>query len=361
MVYNEPYAAAAAAGRARRGRRAARDVPVLPVADATGPRAQLLASGVAVNWALRAQELLAAEWGVAADVWSVTSWNELRRDGLDADRHNLLYPGEPARTAYVSDRLAAAPGPVVAVSDYMRQVQDQIRSWVPGDYSSLGTDGWGMSDTRGALRRHFLVDAESIVRADAHRARAARRGTGRVGREGHRDVPAPRPGCGGCGVDGGLGVTARVALVTGGNRGWAGTSRPGSSARPPGRADRPRPGRHDRGRRRDRRGAMPPTSRTRPRCRLTRALAAAGTEPDLLVNNAGVDLEESPLQIREDLLSLQMATNLYGPWLLMRALVPGMVERATAASSTSAASALPSGPAGRAAARTASARQRSTP
>ncbi len=134
-----------------------------PVADATGPRAQLLASGVAVNWALRAQELLAAEWGVAADVWSVTSWNELRRDGLDADRHNLLYPGEPARTAYVSDRLAAAPGPVVAVSDYMRQVQDQIRSWVPGDYSSLGTDGWGMSDTRGALRRHFLVDAESIV------------------------------------------------------------------------------------------------------------------------------------------------------------------------------------------------------
>ena len=95
--------------------------------------------------------------------------------------------------------------------------------------------------------------------------------------------------------------------------------------------------------------------------RLTRALAAAGTEPDLLVNNAGVDLEESPLQIREDLLSLQMATNLYGPWLLMRAFVRGWSSGATAASSTSAASAVPSGPAGRAAARTASARQRSTP
>jgi pyruvate dehydrogenase E1 component len=134
-----------------------------PVADATGPRAQLLASGVAVNWALHAQQLLATEWGVAADVWSVTSWNELRRDGLDCDRHNLLNPGAPPRTPYVTTRLAEAPGPVIAVSDYMRQVQDQIRAWVRGDYASLGTDGWGMSDTRGALRRHFLVDAQSIV------------------------------------------------------------------------------------------------------------------------------------------------------------------------------------------------------
>jgi pyruvate dehydrogenase E1 component len=100
---------------------------------------------------------------VAADVWSVTSWNELRRDGLAVDRHNLLHPDDDQRTAYVSQRLEGRPGPVVAVSDYMRAVQDQIRDWVPGDFVSLGTDGWGMSDTRGALRRHFLVDAESIT------------------------------------------------------------------------------------------------------------------------------------------------------------------------------------------------------
>ncbi|HET8971531.1 MAG TPA: pyruvate dehydrogenase (acetyl-transferring), homodimeric type, partial [Candidatus Nanopelagicales bacterium] len=116
-----------------------------------------------LNWALTAQQLLATDWGVAADVWSVTSWNELRRDGLAADRHNLMHPDQPARTPYVTSKLTGAPGPVVAVSDYMRQVQDQIREWVPSEYSSLGTDGWGMSDTRGALRRYFLVDAQSIV------------------------------------------------------------------------------------------------------------------------------------------------------------------------------------------------------
>jgi pyruvate dehydrogenase E1 component len=128
-----------------------------------GPRAQLLASGVGVNWALRAQELLRDEWGVNADVWSVTSWNELRRDGLATDRHNLLNPDLEPRTAYVTQKLAGRPGPVVAVSDWIRSVQDQIRDWVPGEFVSLGTDGWGMSDTRGALRRHFLVDAESIT------------------------------------------------------------------------------------------------------------------------------------------------------------------------------------------------------
>jgi pyruvate dehydrogenase E1 component len=93
----------------------------------------------------------------------VTSWNELRRDGLAADRHNLLHPLDPPASAYVTQCLAARPGPVIAVSDWMRAVQDQIREWVPGDFVSLGTDGWGMSDTRGALRRHFLVDAQSIT------------------------------------------------------------------------------------------------------------------------------------------------------------------------------------------------------
>ena len=130
---------------------------------ASGPKAQILASGVGVPWALKAQDLLLQDWGVSADVWSVTSWNELRRDGLEVDRHNLLYPEQEPRRAYVTERLAQTSGPVIAVSDFMRAVQDQIASWVPNDFASLGTDGWGLSDTRGALRRHFLVDAESIT------------------------------------------------------------------------------------------------------------------------------------------------------------------------------------------------------
>ena len=128
-----------------------------------GPRAQLLASGVSVPWALEAQKLLREDWGVSADVWSVTSWNELRRDGLKVDRHNFLNPSAAPSTSWVTEKLTGTEGPVIAVSDFMRAVQDQIRDWVPNDFVSLGTDGWGMSDTRGALRRHFLVDAQSIT------------------------------------------------------------------------------------------------------------------------------------------------------------------------------------------------------
>ncbi|TRZ72315.1 MAG: pyruvate dehydrogenase (acetyl-transferring), homodimeric type [Streptomycetaceae bacterium] len=124
--------------------------------------AQILASGVGVNWAIKAQQLLRNDWGVEASVWSVTSWNELRRDGLETDRHNLMNP-EDTRRAYISNKLAGFNGPVIAVSDYMRSVQDQIAPWVQAPFISLGTDGFGLSDTRGALRRHFNVDAESIA------------------------------------------------------------------------------------------------------------------------------------------------------------------------------------------------------
>jgi pyruvate dehydrogenase E1 component len=127
------------------------------------PRAQVLASGVAVPWALEAQQLLRDDWGVAADVWSVTSWSQLRRDGLACDEHAFRNPGSEPRTPYVTQRLAGAPGPVVAVSDYMRQVVDQIAQWVPGDFGSLGTDGFGFSDTRQAARRFFAVDGPSIA------------------------------------------------------------------------------------------------------------------------------------------------------------------------------------------------------
>jgi pyruvate dehydrogenase E1 component len=134
-----------------------------PAAEGDGPRAQLLASGVAMQWALEAQRLLEADWGVHADVWSVTSWNELRRDGLAADEHNFMTPEGDQRVPYVTRKLEGAPGPFVAVSDFMRAVQDQIAPWVPGDFASLGTDGFGLSDTRAALRRHFKVDAASIA------------------------------------------------------------------------------------------------------------------------------------------------------------------------------------------------------
>jgi pyruvate dehydrogenase E1 component len=131
--------------------------------EASRPRAQVLASGVAVPWALRAQEMLGRDWGVDVDVWSVTSWNELRRDALVADEHNFLHPDEDAITPYVTSKLADATGPFIAVSDYMRAVPDQIAQWVPGDWSSLGADGFGFADTRGAARRFFHIDAESVV------------------------------------------------------------------------------------------------------------------------------------------------------------------------------------------------------
>lgn len=140
-------------------------------AKADAPRLQLLASGTAIHWALEAQELLAADWGVTADVWSATSWGELRRDALAADE--ALLRGEQ-QVPYVTQALAGAPGPVLAVSDWMRQVPDQISQWVEQDWSSLGTDGFGLSDTRDAARRHFGVDAQSIVVASL--AQLAKRG-----------------------------------------------------------------------------------------------------------------------------------------------------------------------------------------
>jgi pyruvate dehydrogenase E1 component len=144
-----------------------------------GP-AQILASGVAMPWALRARDLLAADWGVPAAVWSATSWTELRRDALACESWNQLHPSQTPRVPYVTSALSGAwsgaaeagpvagsgpAGPFVAVSDWIRAVPDQIARWVPGPYTSLGTDGFGFSDTRAAARRFFHVDAESIVLA----------------------------------------------------------------------------------------------------------------------------------------------------------------------------------------------------
>ncbi|MCB0931005.1 MAG: pyruvate dehydrogenase (acetyl-transferring), homodimeric type [Mycobacterium sp.] len=125
--------------------------------------AQILASGVSMPEALRAADLLAERWDVAADVWSVTSWGELNRDGLAVEKQLLRHPELEAPTPYVTQVLKKTAGPAVAVSDWMRAVPEQIRPWVPNTYVTLGTDGFGFSDTRPAARRYFNTDAESVV------------------------------------------------------------------------------------------------------------------------------------------------------------------------------------------------------
>jgi pyruvate dehydrogenase E1 component len=168
-VYNEPYPQPPAPDTEGLDEGILRGMyrySALTPPNESSPRAQVLASGVAMPWALNAQRLLAEDWGVAADVWSVTSWTELRRDALACESHNLLKPGDGTRVPYVTSALDGAQGPVVAVSDWIRAVPDQIARWVPTPaYTSLGTDGFGFSDTRPAARRFFHVDAESIVLA----------------------------------------------------------------------------------------------------------------------------------------------------------------------------------------------------
>ena len=127
-------------------------------------RVQLLGSGTILREVIAAADLLESEHGVAADVWSVTSFTELRRDGLDVERWNMLHPlSDEPRRSYVAESLAGHEGPVVASTDYVRAVADQIRQWVPGRYRVLGTDGFGRSDYRKALRRFFEVDRHYVV------------------------------------------------------------------------------------------------------------------------------------------------------------------------------------------------------
>jgi pyruvate dehydrogenase E1 component len=126
---------------------------------------QLFGSGPILNEALKAQQLLAEKYQVPADVWSVTSYNELRREALDVERWNRLHPDQPERTPYVADALRGAEGPIVAASDYMKVVADQIAPWLSGRMKTLGTDGFGRSDNREHLRKHFEVNAESIAAA----------------------------------------------------------------------------------------------------------------------------------------------------------------------------------------------------
>ena len=138
------------------------------LADATTLRPQLFGSGPILREVQRAQQILNEKYGIGCDVWSVTSYSELARDAASVSRWNRLHPGEPPRMSYVERALDGIAGPFISASDNVRLVADQIREWVPGDYVVLGTDGFGRSDTREALRRHFEIDAEWTVYATVH-------------------------------------------------------------------------------------------------------------------------------------------------------------------------------------------------
>ena len=128
-------------------------------------RVQLLSCGTILREAMAAADMLESDYKVAVDVWSVTSFTELRRDGLDCDRWNLLHPDETPRDPYVTKQLAQVDAPVITATDYMKTYGDLIRPWVPQTYNVLGTDGFGRSDTREALRDFFEVDRRWITLA----------------------------------------------------------------------------------------------------------------------------------------------------------------------------------------------------
>ena len=141
-----------------------RGMYLLDVSESPGKiRVQLMGSGTILREVLAAAELLMDDFGIPADVWSVTSFNELRRDALEVERWNHLHPDEPQRLSYVEKCFGDRPGPYIAATDYMKIVADQIQGWVPGNFYSLGTDGYGRSDARKALREHFEVDSRFIV------------------------------------------------------------------------------------------------------------------------------------------------------------------------------------------------------
>jgi len=126
-------------------------------------KVQLMGSGTILREVIAAADLLEADWGVDADIWSATSFTELRREALDVDRWNRLHPLEDQKTCYVEQCLKGRRGPVIAATDYMKAFADQIRKWVPARYETLGTDGFGRSDTRANLRRHFEVDRYHVT------------------------------------------------------------------------------------------------------------------------------------------------------------------------------------------------------
>ncbi|MFT4114126.1 pyruvate dehydrogenase (acetyl-transferring), homodimeric type [Silvibacterium sp.] len=162
-MYNEDYAMPAMPEGSQEG--IIRGIYKLQAAPKGKATAQLFGSGPILNEVVKAQAILAEKYGVQADVWSVTSYNELRRDALSVERWNRLHPAEPAKKPYVIEALGGAKGPIIAASDYMKSIPDSLAPWLLDRLVTLGTDGFGRSDNREHLRRHFEVDAPSIVAA----------------------------------------------------------------------------------------------------------------------------------------------------------------------------------------------------
>jgi pyruvate dehydrogenase E1 component len=154
-------------------------------------RAQLLGSGAILNEVLKAQELLEKEYNVAADVWSVTSYTELRRDGLETERWNLLHPASEPRVPYVTQCLGGEDTVVVAASDYMKALPDGIAKWIPGGLASLGTDGFGRSESRESLRDFFEVDARFVTLATLNALARKGRLSPEVVRKAMKDLEIP--------------------------------------------------------------------------------------------------------------------------------------------------------------------------
>ena len=136
---------------------------LLDVAGQGKIRVQLMGSGTILREVIGAADLLKKDFGIPADIWSVTSFNELRRDALEVERWNQLHPDDEPRQSYLEEKLQNVAGPFIAATDYMKIVPDQIERWVPGRFVSLGTDGYGRSDGRAALRQHFEVDRRYIA------------------------------------------------------------------------------------------------------------------------------------------------------------------------------------------------------
>lgn len=166
-LYNEKYPMPSMPEGAEEG--IIRGMHRVSVADeGRSAKVQLLGSGPILREALRAQSILAEQFEVAADVWSVTSYSELRRDALEAERHNRLHPDAEPKQSFLETALTDVSGPFIAATDYVRSVSEQIARFLPGKMMALGTDGFGRSDTREALRRHFEVDAEHIALGALH-------------------------------------------------------------------------------------------------------------------------------------------------------------------------------------------------
>jgi pyruvate dehydrogenase E1 component len=162
-IYNENYAQPSMPEGTAEG--ILRGIYLYKQAEGGKAKVQLFGSGPILNEALRAQKILAERYQVASDVWSVTSYNELRRDALEVERWNRLHPAEPERKPYLLEALKGVEGPIIASTDYMKVVADQIAPWLPGRLTALGTDGFGRSENREHLRKHFENGAEAIAAA----------------------------------------------------------------------------------------------------------------------------------------------------------------------------------------------------